>query len=37
VAFYDYTSIVGKNSCVIYDIEEPIFSEGKIEYAGQVN
>ena len=35
VAFYDHKAIAGKNSCVIYDIDEPIFSEGKIMYAGQ--
>ena len=35
VAFYDHRAIAGKNSCVIYDIDEPIFSEGKIMYAGQ--
>ena len=35
VAFFDHRDIAGKNSCVKYNIDEPIFSEGKIEYAGQ--
>jgi len=36
VAFFDHTAIPGKNSCVTYSTDEPIFSEGRIEYAGQV-
>ena len=35
LAFYDRSTIPGKNSCVSYDIDEPIFADAKIAYAGQ--
>ncbi len=35
IAFFDHTAIPGKNSCVTYPIDEPIFANAKISYAGQ--
>jgi xanthine dehydrogenase molybdopterin-binding subunit B len=35
LAFFDHTSIAGKNSCVSYDVDEPIFTSSKVFYAGQ--
>ena len=35
LAFYDHAAIPGDNKWVTYDIEEPIFTDAKVAYAGQ--